>query len=144
MSDQQPPEGATSEHFSKAELACHHCGVNRCTPELVGALEALRAAISSDRGADTPIRVHDAYRCDAHNGQLPDAAKHSQHVVGNAADISVEGMTAAELYDHATTIEAIHGFGRDDHHGYLHVDVRQYPARWCYNQAGVPMPWYAA
>jgi uncharacterized protein YcbK (DUF882 family) len=136
--------GATSEHFSKRDLACHHCGVNRCTPELVGALEALRAIVSTARGEDTPIIVDDAYRCQVHNSELPQAAKHSQHVLGTAADIRVKGMTAAELYRHATEVPAIRGFGRDDQHQYLHVDVREAeaPSRWCYNKAGAPTAWY--
>jgi uncharacterized protein YcbK (DUF882 family) len=139
--------GATSEHFSKAELACHHCGVNECTPELVDALEALRALISADRGEDTPITVDDAYRCAVHNAQLAAAAVHSQHLLGQAADIRVRGMTAAELYEHARMIPAIQGFGRDDHKDYLHVDVRKVvlaggPSKWCYTPTGATMPWY--
>ena len=127
--------GSVSEHFTNEELACHHCGVNECKPELLDALELLRASINR------PIIVNDAYRCPEHNraiGGVPD----SQHVLGLAADIRVPGMTAAELYFAAVKIGPIKGLGRDDHKNYLHVDVRQRFAQWCYNQDGRQVGWY--
>lgn len=119
----------SSEHFSDKELACRHCGVNRCTPELVQALEAFRAR------AGKPVRVNDAYRCPDHNRQVG-GAKASQHLLGLAADISVEGMTAAELEAVARRIPEIRGIGRGDHQHYLHIDVREKPTCWCYDQHG--------
>jgi len=133
--------GATSEHFSDRELACHHCGLNGCTPELVGALEELRALISESEGRDTPILVDDAYRCSAHNATLANAARGSQHVLGNAADIRVENFTAVRLYSYVRRIPAFKGIGRDDHRNYVHVDVREEPARWCYSAAGSTIAW---
>lgn len=128
--------GATSEHFSDREMACHHCGVNECQPELLDALEMLRHAIG-----DKPVKVNDAYRCPEHNkavGGVPD----SQHVLGLAADIEVQGMTATELYFAAIRIEPIRGIGRDDHKNYLHVDVRKNFAQWCYGTDGRQVAWY--
>lgn len=127
--------GSVSEHFSEQELACRHCGRNECTPELVEALEMLRASINR------PIIVDDAYRCPEHNkavGGVPD----SQHVLGNAADIRVLGMTAAQLYFAAIRVPGIKGLGRDDHKGYVHVDVRRIFAQWCYNTEGKQVAWY--
>jgi uncharacterized protein YcbK (DUF882 family) len=75
--------GATGPHFSEAELACHHCGVNECTQSLVDALEAFRAIVGK------PVIVSSAYRCPQHNAEAGGAGR-SEHVEGLAADIRVE------------------------------------------------------
>jgi hypothetical protein len=143
--------GATSEHFSNAELQCHSgCGRNECTQGLVDALEALRAL------AGKPISIDSAYRCPEYNASLPNAAQHSQHVLGNAADIVIEGMTPAEMEALALRVPAIHGMGRADFQGYLHVDVRpegvehgsgevptiQPLVQWCYDKTGNECAYY--
>lgn len=124
-----------SKHFPSAQLRCHHCRVNLCTPELLDAMEAYRAI------KGLPVRVNDAYRCKIHNEKIG-GALNSQHVSGNAADIRIEGLTAAELYAIALQVPAIKGIGRADHQGYIHIDVRETPAKWCYNTDGKEIPWY--
>jgi len=74
--------GATGPHFSEAELACHHCGVNGCKQSLVDALEAFRAIVGK------PVIVSSAYRCPQHNAEAGGAGR-SEHVEGLAADIRV-------------------------------------------------------
>lgn len=129
--------GASSPHFSSAELACKHCGVNACLPELLDALEQLRAVIGK------PIIVNDAYRCAEHNaavGGVPD----SEHVQGIGADISVLGMTGAELEAAAQACPLIKGIGRSDSPAYVHIDTRPAPARWAYDARGKWCDWYPA
>lgn len=85
--------------------------------------------------------VEDAYRCPEHNAQVggvPD----SEHVRGIAADIGVAGKTAAELEAVARTIPAIKGIGRADHQNYIHIDLRESPAQWCYGVDGRPCGYY--
>lgn len=134
---------ANSLHFSDAELCCHHCGVNGTEQTLVDVLERIRAAVSAVRGVDTPVHVHDAYRCLVHNSALPNAAKNSQHCLGLAADISVDGMTAAQLAKIAAVQSGVNGIGRNDYAGWIHVDARLSggPARWCYSRSGATIPW---
>jgi len=127
--------GAESEHFKSWELACPCCGVNDCTQALVDALEAFRAVVGK------PVVVDSAYRCPKHNA-AEKGATHSQHMLGQAADVRVAGMSAAQLEVIARTIAAIHGIGRADHQGYLHVDVREDPAKWCYNTQGRQIAYY--
>lgn len=145
--------GATSLHFSNSELQCHcGCNQNLCTQELVDALEALRTL------AAKPIHIDSAYRCELHNSALPNAAKHSQHELGNAADIVIEGKTPAEMEELVyrmpvepppSNMPPFRGVGRSDHQGYIHVDVRPVDpslgyivARWCYDKAGNECAWY--
>ncbi len=120
-----------SAHFSDAELACHHCGINACTAALVSALEALRVAVG------LPITVDDAYRCAIHNvavGGAPD----SQHLLGLAADIKIVGMSVRQMYRAAVQIPAFRdgGIGVAMDQGYIHVDVRGHHARWLYDIHG--------
>lgn len=126
---------STAKYFSSEELACHHCGVNGATQALCDALDQFRET------AGKPVIVDDAYRCPVHNkavGGVPD----SQHVLGEAADIRIDGLTATQLYEIALKVLAIHGIGRDDHENYLHVDVRENEAKWCYGTDGQQTAWY--
>lgn len=127
----------TSKHFTDKELACHHCGVNACTQELVDALELLRMR------AGLPVIVDSAYRCPAHNASTPNAAKNSQHQEGTAADIKIPSLTAIQMYKVALTVPdfAAGGIGVAEHQGYIHVDVRPKVARWCYDIHGKSCAW---
>jgi hypothetical protein len=135
----------TSPHFSHDELCCHGencCGhQNHCTQTLVDGLDAFRAiALERWQAAYGPsfpfpgVTVHDAYRCLKHNAQVTGAVSDSQHTNGRAADISVHGLTAAELEAIAVQVPAFEqgGIGRDDIRDMIHVDHRPKLARWCY------------
>jgi uncharacterized protein YcbK (DUF882 family) len=126
-----------SAHFSDAELACHHCGVNGCLPSLVDSLEALRAI------AGVPVTVDDAYRCAIHNAQVG-GVPNSEHVRGIAADIRIQGMVPAEMYRVALCVPAFANGGIGvcrEHDGYIHVDTRAVKARWCYAANGQQCAW---
>ncbi len=124
--------GAASEHFQAAELACPHCGVNGCLPETVDMLEKFRAA-----NGNLPVSVHSAYRCAVHNAAVGGASA-SQHLMGEAADVSIKGKTAAQLEAVARTLPEVRGIGRNDKQGWVHLDCRpaENLALWCYNDGG--------
>jgi uncharacterized protein YcbK (DUF882 family) len=105
--------------------------VNGCQQGLVDALEAFRTL------AARPVVIDSAYRCEKHNAQAGGVGK-SEHVEGLAADIRVDGMTAAELEALARRIPAIRGIGRADQQEYVHIDVRptRTVASWCYSADG--------
>lgn len=122
-------------HFKRAEFACRcGCGFDAIDEGLVEALEALRERLGR------PIVVLSGCRCEAHNA-AEGGARHSQHVLGKAADIRVAGMGARELYSWATGVVDLRGFGVDDERHFVHVDVRAVSARWCY-RGGRERAWH--
>lgn len=151
--------GATSPHFTEAELRCkgtdcnqvapllpqRGCGQNLCTQSLVDGLEKFRAKCCTLWLRKNPGRfasafpgvdVIDASRCLKHNMGTTGAAADSQHPNGRAADLRVSGLTAADLESVAETIPVFKGIGRDDIRDMIHLDVRPSVrvARWCYHR----------
>jgi hypothetical protein len=116
--------GDLSEHFSKAELACHCCGQLEIDARLIAALESLRTL------ANKPIVVHDGYRCLGHNQNVGGVTQ-SEHTLGTAADIDIPGLSLQQMYELALQVPAFFngGIGVYDG-GFLHVDVRVHEARW--------------
>lgn len=126
-----------TEHFERAEFACKcGCGFDAIDVGLVAALEALRVRLGR------PVEVLSGCRCEAHNA-AEGGARHSQHVLGKAADIRVAGMTARELYAWASGVVELRGFGVDDERRFVHVDVREVSAKWCYH-GGRETSWHEA
>ena len=117
--------GDLSKNFSKAEFACSCCGQVHVEPTLVAGLQALRERIGK------PIHITSGYRCPKHNAAVGGVPK-SQHLLGKAADIHVDGMSPAELYHQAAAIPAFHdgGIGLYPDQHFVHVDVRGFATRW--------------
>ena len=109
--------GNLSAHFSKAEFVCKcGCGSFIEQPALYAMLEEVRHAIG-----DVPISILSGTRCQAHNHACG-GAKHSQHLLGKAADITVNGMTPYQVWQKVGKLAAVHGRGR--YARFTHVDVR--------------------
>jgi uncharacterized protein YcbK (DUF882 family) len=119
--------GDLSEHFSRREFPCKHCGrlPARVVPQLVDALEALRARGYARRPGGLIVRS--GYRCRARQAQLRKAdpkraAKRSQHCECAAADFD----PALELHV-ALDLEVFSGVGWQMVDGVpmaVHGDVR--------------------
>ena len=108
-----------SKHFSRAEMACKCCGElpeNGISQALLDGLEKLRTAIG-----DKPINVTNAYRCQHHNQEVG-GVRDSQHVLGKAADIWVEGYSSYRLGGICEEIFDGVGIYIDD--DFVHVDMR--------------------
>jgi len=113
-----------SEHFDDAEFKCK-CGKCEGLPisdALVDLLEDMRAHFGGK-----PIHINSGYRCPAHNASVGGAA-HSQHLLGTAADVVVEGISPAVVYAWADAVNENGGVGR--YITFTHVDVRGHLSRW--------------
>lgn len=113
-----------SKHFKQKELACHCCGTNKATPELLDLLEAIREKVGE------PVFVTSAYRCEKHNAKCGGKPR-SQHLLGNAADIHIKSKSPKQL---AAFLEKNFKIGGMGIYGtFVHVDCRKYsgkPIRW--------------
>ena len=81
-----------SRNFFEHEFRCHSgCGWAEINPALVEALQELRDL------AARPVRITSGYRCPDHNRSK--GGQHcSQHLLGNAADIVIDGPMPIEIY----------------------------------------------
>ena len=115
-----------STHFKEdIEFACHcGCGESKVSPRLILLLEAMRVKL------DAPIHILSGRRCYTHNLKCGGKPK-SQHLLGNAADITTPKMSPKEL-QHWLFIhfnKECKGIG--SYAGFTHIDCRpnEY-ARW--------------
>lgn len=84
-------------------------------------LEVLRRHLG-----DRPIKINSAYRCKERNAEIEDASPNSQHLLGRAVDIHVEGGrdAAFEFVAQAARV-GFTGIGIDvRNYRYVHLDTR--------------------
>lgn len=100
-----------SAHFNSTEFDCHDGSPAHPTPELIAALERLRAIVGR------PCRIVSGYRSPAWNKHVGGAPK-SQHLYNRAADLERGYATVDQAKRAGFT-----GIGHRD--GFAtHVDVR--------------------
>jgi len=111
-----------SPHFYDTEFACKCCGQigdQKQLMILVARLEMLRSKFNR------PIKVISGYRCPDHNKKCGGALK-SQHLLTQAADIQVDGISPERIARYAHGI--FNGIGLYD--TFTHVDTRTKRASW--------------
>jgi len=108
-------------NFERSEFACQcGCGFDTADYELVQHLEKLRAHF------DRPIKITSGCRCLDHNKAVG-GAPNSQHTKGRAADIQVQSVDPAIVYEAAIQV----GFnGTGCYSTFTHCDTRDYKATW--------------
>ena len=81
-----------------------------------------------------PITINSAYRCPEHNAKVG-GSKTSQHLLGKAADITIQSLKPAEVYriiedliDMGHMLQG--GLGLYEKKGFVHDDIRKTKARW--------------
>ena len=96
--------------------------------KLVGQLQFLRDYTGR------AITVNSAYRSPEHNSKIGGSLS-SQHLLGKAADITIEGLKPAEVYrlideliDMGLMLQG--GLGLYEKKGFVHYDIRKTKARW--------------
>lgn len=119
-----------SDHFWRQEFHCTGCspqspcargGWDTVDSGLLMVLETVR------RHFDAPMRVNSGHRCPERNAAVGGAPR-SQHLVGRAADIVVDGMSPASVY---AFLDPWHRGGLGLYRSFVHIDTRSDgPARW--------------
>lgn len=113
-----------SAHFKVREFACHDGSDTVFVSDaLVQILERIRVHFGK------PVTVNSGYRTDAYNAATKDAARYSQHKYGLAADITIQGVTPAQIAAYAETLLPNTG-GIGIYKSFCHVDVRKAKSRW--------------
>ena len=120
-----------SKHFSKEEFDCNDgsempTNVLQNIEDLVDELEIIRKFFNKS------ITINSGYRSESYNKSIGGASK-SQHLLGNAADIVIEGVEPDIVADaieglNRIGVIKIGGLGRYD--TFTHVDIREDEARW--------------
>lgn len=121
-----------TKNFKIQEFECK-CGckmpleVYENVIKLAGELQKLRTYL------DRPIRINSAYRCPNYNDNVVKGAKHSQHKLGKASDITVQSLNPAEVFviieDLIDMGEMLQG-GLGLYDTFVHYDIRKTKARW--------------
>ena len=111
-----------SEYFTRAEFACKcGCSFNTVDYELLRVLTYIREHF------DKPVHINSGCRCESHNASVG-GSDNSQHLVGRAADIRVDGVEPHLVYELADNME-VGGLGAYD--TFTHIDTRSNQrARW--------------
>ena len=113
-----------STNFSLHEFQCTGAGQVHnhvmLDENLLQKLQQLRTAIGR------PIIINSAFRCPQRNAQVG-GSPNSQHMLGTAVDIRVNGMTPRQVAAEAEKI----GFGGIGiYNTFTHLDTRAGRARW--------------
>lgn len=104
--------------FERWEFACKcGCGFDTVDAELVNVLLDLKKHFGGAR-----VTVNSGCRCEKYNAMVG-GARNSQHVLGRAADVVVDGVSTTEVYGYLTSkYIGKYGIGRYD--SFVHIDTR--------------------
>lgn len=110
-----------SQHFQRAEFACKcGCGFDTIDFGVVAACDAIREHFKR------PCVITSGCRCKAHN-KAEGGSTGSQHLLGRAADIVVQGVPSKIVADYAERM-GLGGLGR--YSTFTHIDTRHGRSRW--------------
>ena len=115
-----------TENFNLKEWQCPCCGAVKIYIPVAEKLEKLRTELGG-----RPIRIGrgGGYRCRSYNEEIG-GAKKSQHPLGRAVDVSVDGCTPEEVAAAAEKVGFV-GIGIYTNRGFTHLDLREGgAARW--------------
>ena len=114
--------GDMTKNFSRHEFACNcGCGSDNISAKLVLILQEIRDHFG------LPVVVNSGLRCPKYNKKVG-GAKSSQHVVGNAADIRIAGISPKSVANYANKLMPGWG-GIKAYPTFTHIDVRVGPWR---------------
>lgn len=114
-----------SSNFRVKEFACGD-GTDAVfvAPRLVMVLQSIRSHFGK------AVIIHSGYRTPPYNTKVGGVSD-SQHTYGTAADISINGVSVADVAAYARSImPSWGGVGIYKKQGFVHVDVRENRADW--------------
>ena len=114
-----------SSNFRVREFACGDgSDAVFVAPRLVMVLQSIRSHFGK------PVTIHSGYRTPPYNTKVG-GVEDSQHTYGTAADISINGVSVADVAAYARSIMPDWGgVGIYKKQGFVHVDVRENRADW--------------
>ena len=114
-----------SSNFRVREFACGDgSDAVFVAPRLVIVLQSIRSHFGK------PVTIHSGYRTPPYNTKVG-GVEDSQHTYGTAADISINGVSVADVAAYARSIMPDWGgVGIYKKQGFVHVDVRENRADW--------------
>jgi uncharacterized protein YcbK (DUF882 family) len=120
-----------TENFKAGEFFCHDGSVYpikwyKRLKQLCEVLEVIRSEFKK------PIKITSGYRTVQHNKKVG-GSKHSQHVIGKAADIKINGVSSQEIAQKAKELMQngiIPKGGIGIYKSFVHIDTRGRIAVW--------------
>ena len=123
-----------TNNFSKSEFDCK--SGEEMPLEVLENVKLLAIQLQKIREyVGKPIIINSAYRSKAHNKAIG-GVKTSQHILGKAADITIDTFTPDEvvsIIENMLTNEMLGGFyigGLGSYNTFTHIDIRDKKARW--------------
>jgi len=117
------------KNFTEEELACNHCGENKCQDKMVSLLQKLRDDVNF------PIKISSGYRCPAWNKSVG-GHPNSSHMEGLAIDILCSGQKALTIVEAGIRL-GFTGVGISQKKGqrFVHLDVKPTTSKrlWSYS-----------
>ena len=111
-----------TEHFKLKEFACKNSEAIIVSEKLCYILEAIRTHFGKQ------VTITSSYRTPEHNAKIGGAVK-SQHMLGLAADIKIQGVKPADIASYARTLMPTYG-GIGIYSTFTHIDVRNTLSNW--------------
>ena len=117
------------KNFTEEELACNHCGENKCQDKMVSLLQKLRDDVNF------PIKISSGYRCPTWNESVG-GHPNSSHMEGLAIDILCSGQKALTIVEAGIRL-GFTGVGISQKKGqrFVHLDVKPTTSKrlWSYS-----------
>ena len=114
-----------SENFRAREFDCP-CGRCKSTPIDVDFVIDVLQPIRTKAGKAMNVN---AYRCKDHNAEVPNASPNSRHMLGDAFDVSINGVAPEWIAKEAEKL-GVKGIGCYEKDGFVHLDARPQKSFW--------------
>ena len=119
-----------TKNFNLKEFECKGCDMPSDVYQNVVKL-ALQLQFLRDY-TGRAITVNSGYRCSEYNAKIG-GVKTSQHILGKASDITIEGLKPAEVYrliDELIDMGLMLQGGLGSYESFTHYDIRKTKSRW--------------